>query len=194
MLVCLNLYIRPRLYIVDGIMAMEGNGPRNGDPVKLNVVLFSADPIALDATMCRIIDLNPEFVPTLKPGKEWGLGTYLCEEIELVGDPLEDFINKNFKVVRSPVKSVTSPSGAITTFKNLISPRPVIETDKCGQCGVCVKMCPVTPKAVDWHDGDKSRPPTHKYERCIRCFCCQELCPERAIKVQIPLLGRLLYR
>jgi len=194
MLVCLNLYIRPRLYIMDGIMAMEGNGPRNGDPVKLNVLLFSTDPIALDATMCRIIDLNPEFVPTLKPGKEWGLGTYLSEEIELVGDPLESFIHKQFQVVRAPVKSVTSPSGAITTFKNLISPRPVIEASKCGRCGVCVKMCPVTPKAVDWHDGDKSRPPTHKYERCIRCFCCQELCPEQAIKVQTPPLGRLLYR
>ena len=77
---------------------------------------------------------------------------------------------------------------------HLISPRPVIEAAKCGQCGVCVKMCPVNPKAVDWHNGDKSRPPTHKYERCIRCFCCQELCPERAIRVQTPLLGRLLHR
>ena len=194
MLVCLNLCIRPRLYVVDGIMAMEGNGPRNGTPVKLNVLLFSTDPIALDTTMCRIIDLNPEFVPTLKPGMEWGLGTCLAEEIELVGDPLESFINKQFRVVRAPVKAVTSPSGAVTTFKNLISPRPVIEVDKCGRCGVCVNVCPVSPKAVDWHDGDKSRPPVHQYGRCIRCFCCQELCPERAIGVQTPLLGKLLHR
>ncbi len=193
MLVCLTLSIRPRLYVVDGIMAMEGNGPRSGKPVKLNVLLFSTDPVALDATMCRIIDLDPEYVPTMKPGKEWGLGTYLPEEIELIGDPLESFVNKNFQILRSPVKPVASPSGVVTTFKNLISPRPVIEADRCLQCGVCINVCPVNPKAVDWHDRDKSRPPTHKYERCIRCFCCQELCPERAIEVKIPLMGKLLH-
>ena len=196
MLVCLTLRIRPRLYIVDGITAMEGNGPRGGDPVKLNVLLFSTDPVALDATMCRIIDLNPEFVPTSQPGKDWGLGTFLAKEIELLGDPLESFVNRNFNVVRAPVKSVTSPSGVVTTFKNLVSPRPVIEADKCGQCGLCVNVCPVSPKAVDWRDGDtlRAKPPRHTYERCIRCFCCQEVCPERAIRVQTPLLGRLLYR
>jgi len=32
MLVVLNLYIRPRLYVMDGICAMEGNGPRGGTP------------------------------------------------------------------------------------------------------------------------------------------------------------------
>lgn len=192
MLVCLNLYLRPRLYVMDGIIAMEGNGPRGGDLVKMNVMLMSSDPIALDATMCRLIDLNPEFVPTIKPGKEWGLGTYLPEEIDLVGDPLEPLVNKAFKVRREPVRAATTPSGTVTIFKNLVSPRPVIAPALCTHCGTCVNMCPVSPKAVDWHDGDKKKPPTHKYDRCIRCFCCQELCPERAITVQTPWLGRVL--
>jgi uncharacterized protein (DUF362 family)/Pyruvate/2-oxoacid:ferredoxin oxidoreductase delta subunit len=191
MLVVLNLYIRPRLYIVDGITAMEGNGPRGGNPVAMNVLLFSLDPVALDAVMCRLIDINPEFVPTMKPGREWGLGTYLTEEIELLGDPLESFINKDFNVVREPVKPVTN-SGTVPFIRNLISPRPVIEAARCTHCGTCVSVCPATPKAVDWHDGDKKTVPTYKYERCIRCFCCQELCPERAITVVKPLLGRLL--
>jgi uncharacterized protein (DUF362 family)/NAD-dependent dihydropyrimidine dehydrogenase PreA subunit len=192
MLVCLNLYLKPRLYIMDGIIAMEGNGPRGGDPVKMNVLLLSADPVALDATLCRLIDLNPEFVPTIPPGKAWGLGTYLPGEIELVGDPVEPLVNKAFIVSRAPVKAATTPSGTVTLFKNLVSPRPVINPEKCIRCGICVNMCPVSPKAVDWHDGDKTKPPTHKYERCIRCFCCQEMCPERAITVQTPWLGRVL--
>ena len=192
MLVCLNLYLRPRLFIVDGIIAMEGNGPRAGDPVAMKVLLLSADPIALDATLCRLIDLNPQNVPTIKPGKEWGLGTYLPDEIELVGDPLEPLVNKAFKVSRTPVQPATTPWGKVPAFKNLISPRPVINPEKCIRCGLCVKMCPVSPKAVNWHDGDKTRTPTHKYERCIRCFCCQESCPEHAITVQTPRLGRLL--
>jgi uncharacterized protein (DUF362 family)/Pyruvate/2-oxoacid:ferredoxin oxidoreductase delta subunit len=190
MLVCLNLYIRPRLYIMDGIMAMQGNGPASGDPIAMNVLLFSADPIALDATMCRMIDLNPEFAPTNKFGQEWGLGTYRAEEIELLGDPLTSFVNKRFKVVRAPVRPVTS-SSVVPFFRNIISPRPVIDPALCQLCGTCVKHCPANPKAVDWHDGDKTRPPTYKYGRCIRCFCCQELCTEAAITVKTPLLGKI---
>jgi uncharacterized protein (DUF362 family)/Pyruvate/2-oxoacid:ferredoxin oxidoreductase delta subunit len=193
MLVDLNTLIKPRLYIMDGIMAMEGNGPRSGKPKQLSVLLLSADPIALDATACRIIDLQPEVVPTAKPGEKAGLGTYHSENIEIVGDPLESFIDKSFSVNRLPPVSITS--GRIRTFiKNKITQRPVIVKEKCTHCGTCVKMCPVEPKAVDWYKGDKTRPPKHNYDRCIRCYCCQETCPEGAITITTPWLGRLLPR
>jgi formate hydrogenlyase subunit 6/NADH:ubiquinone oxidoreductase subunit I len=55
-------------------------------------------------------------------------------------------------------------------------------------------MCPVEPKAVDWRKGAESQPPTHDYDRCIRCYCCQESCPEGAISVQSTLLGKIFYR
>ncbi len=55
-------------------------------------------------------------------------------------------------------------------------------------------MCPVEPKAVNWHSGDKTRPPTYKYDRCIRCFCCQEVCPEGAISIKNPALSRVLMK
>jgi uncharacterized protein (DUF362 family)/Pyruvate/2-oxoacid:ferredoxin oxidoreductase delta subunit len=193
MLVSLNLYIRPRLYVVDGITAMQGNGPRGGDSCDLHALLFAQDPVALDAVMCRLIDLDPEYVPTMKPGREWGLGTYLPEEIELVGDPLEPLVNKAFNVVRAPVKPVTD-SAIVPFFRNLVSPRPVIDPARCTKCGTCVHVCPATPKAVDWHHGDHAQPPVHTYQRCIRCYCCQELCPERAITIQTPILGRLVGR
>ena len=84
MLVSLTIALKPRLYIMDGIMAMEGNGPGGGDPFAMNVLLFSQDPIALDATACMLVELSPEHVPTMRPGRDWGLGTYLREEIEIV--------------------------------------------------------------------------------------------------------------
>lgn len=41
MLVDLNRCVKPRLHIMDGITAMEGNGPTSGTPVDMKVMLFS---------------------------------------------------------------------------------------------------------------------------------------------------------
>jgi ferredoxin len=178
---------------MDAVMAMEGNGPRNGKPRKIGALLISSDPIALDAIACKIIDLNPAFVPTSEPGEKVGLGTYHYENIEVVGGNVDDYICKDFDVVRKPVEHASS--GAIRTFiKNRTNPRLVIDKTLCTRCGTCVLHCPVTPKAVDWVGGDQSRPPAHDYGRCIRCFCCQELCPEGAISIKETLLGRIFFR
>ena len=193
MLIDLNTLIRPRLYIMDGIVAMEGNGPRSGKLKRLNVLLLSSDPIALDATACRIICLNPEIVPTSKPGEKAGLGTYHVENIELIGEAIESFLDTSFEVNRAP--PMPGSGGRFRVFlKNRITQRPVIDKAKCTYCGTCVTMCPVQPKAVDWYKGDKSRPPRHDYNRCIRCYCCQETCPEGAIFIGSPLLARIYSR
>jgi len=91
MLVDINLCVTPRLYVMDGIVAMEGNGPMNGKPKKMGVLLFSADPVALDATGCRIIGVDPKYSLTVTIGKEAGIGVFDENEIELVGEPWKNF-------------------------------------------------------------------------------------------------------
>jgi uncharacterized protein (DUF362 family)/NAD-dependent dihydropyrimidine dehydrogenase PreA subunit len=193
MLVDLNTLVRPRFCLMDGIVAMEGNGPRSGKLRKLNVLLFSIDPIALDATACRIINLDPEIVTTSKPGERAGLGTYHSENIELVGDSLDSFICRDFDVIRIPQEHL-SQSRMSAFVKNRVCERPVIAGAKCTSCGMCVDMCPVDPKAVDWQKGNRKKPPVHYYDRCIRCYCCQESCPDGAISAQSTVLGRILFR
>ena len=193
MLIDLNSFVHPRLYIMDGIMAMEGNGPRGGDPKQMNVLLFSNDPIALDATMCRLMNLDPALVLTNRAGEEMGAGTYREEEIRLLGDPMEQFVALDYNVNREP-EPESSKRSQPNFIKHALTPRPYILAERCVKCGICVKMCPVTPKAVDWHDGNKSNPPSYQYDRCIRCYCCQELCPERAIQLKVPFLRRVLDR
>ncbi len=190
MLVDINTFIRPRLYIMDGITAMEGNGPRNGKPRNLNFILLSSDPVALDATAARIIDLNPAFVPTSDPGERSGLGTYQQSSMEILGDDLEAFITRDFDVVRKP--PVRATAGRLRKFfKNQICPRPVIDKTLCTRCGTCVEVCPVEPKALNW-DAESDKVPKHDYDQCIRCFCCQEMCPEGAITIKNTLLGRVV--
>jgi uncharacterized protein (DUF362 family)/Pyruvate/2-oxoacid:ferredoxin oxidoreductase delta subunit len=191
MLVDLDSFVRPRLYIMDGITAMEGNGPRGGSPKQMNVLLFSEDPVALDATVCRMINLDPNLVPTVKYGTESGRGVSAQDAIELVGDAFDQFRSDSFDIDRSPLKPY-NPSGVLKFVSNAFVAKPVINKRKCTECGTCIKVCPANPKAVDWVNGDKSRPPEHRYSLCIRCYCCQELCPEKAIDLRKPLMRRFL--
>jgi len=76
-------------------------------------------------------------------------------------------------------------------FDNLLISKPRIDASKCLKCGICIQICPIQPKSIDWVDGDKSQTPRHDHKRCIRCFCCQETCPEGAIFVKKPLLRKI---
>jgi len=185
MLIDLNMFLKPRLYIMDGIMAMEGNGPMSGDPKKMGVLLFSSDPIALDATVCRLVDVNPEYSYTVLFGMKAGHGTYKSSEITLLGDPLEGFIASDFNIDRGPISNLRGP-GLFAFDKDAAVPQPYIAEQNCRLCGVCVDMCPVSPKALDWQDNAADKPPAYDYGRCIRCFCCQEFCPHGAILISDP--------
>jgi len=191
MLVDLNNYVHPRLYLMDGITAMEGNGPRGGTPKQMNVLLFSDDPVALDAVVCRMVGISPEYVPTIKFGMETGAGTYLEDEIELLGDDFSSFVDDQFLISRKPIDAYTK-TGIQRFVKNRLVSKPVILSEKCTSCGTCVSMCPVDPKALNWDEGDKDKPPIYNYTQCIRCYCCQELCPESAIELKKPIFRKFL--
>ena len=180
MLVDLDAVIRPRLYVMDAIMAMEGNGPNGGTPRKVGALLVSSDPVALDSVACKLINLDPELVPTSKPGEKAGRGTYHYENIEIVGDSIEPLIVQDFDVKREPPVAVSS--GRIRNFiKNQTCPGPAIDKSRCTRCGICYKVCPLDPKAIVW-DKETGEFPVHNYNKCIRCYCCQELCPHAAIR------------
>ena len=189
MLIDLNKCVAPKLYVMDGIAAMEGNGPGSGDPVQMNVMLMSTDPVALDSVFSRLVYLKPEMVPTNYHGEKMGLGTWKEEEITLLtpdgeismSEAVKRYGNPQFNVDRTEVRKNiwTRMAGALNIFQK----KPYIEADKCVRCGICVQSCPVPGKAVDFRKG-KGKPPVYDYKKCIRCFCCQEMCPKKAIKVK----------
>ena len=189
MLIDLNKCVAPKLYVMDGIVAMEGNGPGSGDPVPMNILLMSTDPVALDSVFSRLVYLKPEMVPTNYHGEKMGLGTWKEEEITFLtpdgeismAEAVKKYGNPDFNVDRTEVRKNiwTRMAGALNIFQK----KPYIEADKCVRCGICVQSCPVPGKAVDFRKG-KDKPPVYDYKKCIRCFCCQEMCPKKAIKVK----------
>jgi len=189
----INNCVQPRLCIMDGITAMEGNGPRGGNPVDMNVLIFSTDPVALDMVLCRLIRMKPEYVPTLLsiPGNSLLLKD---EEIELAGDNIQDLINPSFNAVRKKFDRYSSSRSFPVFLKNLVSPKPVIDYDRCRNCGKCVLQCPTDPKSVQWKENGDFAFPVYNYSTCIRCYCCQEICPHHSISIKTPPLGRLIKR
>ena len=63
----------PRSFaIVDGIVGMEGNGPIQGRPKRAGVLVFGSDLVAVDATCCRIMDIEPKKVDYLRMAADMG--------------------------------------------------------------------------------------------------------------------------
>jgi uncharacterized protein (DUF362 family) len=79
----------PQLAIVDGIIGMEGDGPLNGTPKPLGVIVMGADLLAVDATCCRLMKLDPQRVGYLQLGERKKLGLLAAAAIQQIGEPID---------------------------------------------------------------------------------------------------------
>lgn len=80
----------PDLALVDGIVGMEGDGPLNGEAKPMGVLVMGADPLAVDATCCRVMGLLPEKVAHLALGEERRLGVLQEKDIVQLGAAIAD--------------------------------------------------------------------------------------------------------
>ena len=84
----------------------------------------------MDATACRIINLDPEVVPTATLGEKAGLGTYHSDNIEMVGESIDSFVDSDFDVIRTPPEHANR-SRIRALIKNRLSERPTINKGLC---------------------------------------------------------------
>jgi len=90
----LNTVIKPTLTIVDGIICMEGLGPVDGDPIRMDLVIAGEDPLAIDSICARVMGFNPEEIEVLRYAYELGIGAFKPHEIEVVGEELERVVRR----------------------------------------------------------------------------------------------------
>lgn len=79
----------PELAIVDGIIGMEGDGPLMGDAKPLGALIMGHDLVALDATCCRLMKIDPEKLGYLVLGHAKRLGRLKIAEIPQLGEAID---------------------------------------------------------------------------------------------------------
>lgn len=182
-------YVKPVLHIMDGITGMEGAGPSAGRPRDIGVILASDNPYDLDKAACEIIGLKVKDVPTLRKAVERDLSSDSMDDVEVIGDKIDDFRIDDYVMAPSISGSLRKiPKPVINFLMKRLKSIPVFKHDICVGCGDCAANCP--PKVIEMVDGK----PIIDYAGCISCFCCQELCPVKAIDIKKPALAKLLFK
>lgn len=187
MLVDLNKLADVDFVVMDAVFGMEGNGPMGGDPKFCGYVLASRSVYALDVSAQRLIGMDPDQIATTVSAKRRGL----LDAVEETGDavvPVAGFV----------LPSTYGVPPRNTWFRKILlsrmqkagrtyAPAPCAVPECCTGCGQCVRICPKD--AVVLKEGKAA----FDLSRCIRCYCCHEMCQERAIDLKRGVIGKLLH-
>jgi Pyruvate/2-oxoacid:ferredoxin oxidoreductase delta subunit len=172
--------VRPAITLLDGVLGMEGEGPgRAGTPRTFGVLLAGREAAAVDAAVSLMFGLGEDGLLTTRAARATGL---LSGALEIDGElPL-------FSDVRIPGSSppLIGRRRLLRVVRRQLLRRPVCDAKSCRLCGECWRLCPA--KAI----GAATRGLRFDYDRCIRCYCCIEVCPHAALAARETLVGRLV--
>lgn len=167
---------RFNLHIMDGITAMQGEGPTAGEPYASNKILISKDPVALDVIGAKMLNMSIDSVPILATAQRRGIGEGDLNNIILDGDYKTIPRLEGFKLPKRFKSNLSGNSKAVIKVVDFFKARPTVNTKKCRRCNMCVESCPV-------HAIDRETKKIN-YEKCIECMCCHELCMFKAVELK----------
>ena len=197
----INQQVRPDLVIVDGLVGMEGNGPGDGDPFRLGLLMVCDDAFLNDLAVCRLMALSWRDVPYLRYAAEAGI----------INEDMARQIEASLPVLRpirhAPARSrlaILSEAPSLMWLKRAVRPlveKPAVaqaayrlriiqdvydrsddtlrlvrrQSERCEGCSRCVDICPM---GLDLDAIGRAD------ERCIQCLYCWFICPRDALVVE----------
>ncbi len=199
-------YVTPDLVVVDGIIGMEGNGPGDGDPVRLGLLLGATSAALCDLVVAQMVGLELERIPYLGHALERGMLTEA--DVAVVSDTVQCHRSIQPAPERSRL-AVLSEDPRLAWLKRAARPltdKPGIAKaayrlgviqdvyspvddgvqgvkraqSDCGPCTACADACP-TRLPLD-RIGLDTEPPD-----CIGCLYCWWVCPDDVISLDGPL-------
>jgi len=187
-LVDLNEAVTPDYFLMDGIMGMEGPGPGRGLPVKIGLLLGSTNPLILDMIASRVAGYEPLLIPTSRAA--FFRKTWLSSEDDIIydGPAISSLLMQGFNKIPISTTNNIALKFILKRIKFLkkLERRPDFIHQNCTGCQKCVNICPV--QAI-------SPLPLNKKHivltdnKCIRCFCCSEVCSDNAVVIRRKVFG-----
>jgi len=175
--------IRSDLTLMDGIAAMDQDGPASGRLRKPELLIGGADSVAVDSVFSTLIDMEPLGLFTTREAYKRALGEAMLENIEIRGEGLKENLIKDFELPgKAGIINILGPFAKI--LAGFIKFGPHINEKSCRKCNICAETCPVSAITID---AVKS---IIDLKKCIRCMCCHEVCPYRAVELRRNILAR----
>lgn len=179
-LVDICAFLKPDFALMDGVWAMEGDGPTGGSRRQAGLLGASDSPYALDVCMSEIIGFPPGSICMLADAAQRGLGPGSSEEIEVLGQAMQGLRAEDFRKAKAASTDFIDrlPGFLRPAAKRIATPYPRIRKKDCVGCGKCAESCPQ--QAISLEGGKANI----RYGACIRCFCCHEMCPMHVVGVR----------
>lgn len=178
-----------KLHVIDAVVGMDGEGPTNGKPKFIGQIMAAQNPYALDAVAVKLF-AEPFEMPLLQVAEKRGLIQKDLSDVDFDWDEwqsrrIKDF---NFSPVTDADTFLHMPKWVKKLAKKYLTKKVKIDKSVCRGCGKCARHCPA--KAITVKDGKANV----AQSKCIRCYCCQELCPFDAVRFHKSLLYRFVHR
>ncbi|MBR1657972.1 MAG: DUF362 domain-containing protein [Synergistaceae bacterium] len=183
----LDIYmgVKPAFTILDGVIGMQGDGPTSGEPYEFGVIGACIDALTMDFHLCGMLGGKLEDYPLYMAAKKRNMPQCNLDPSDVEGDIDSSHVFPNVKLPKTRSMRLLPH---IPFLDRLMTSKPVHIPELCIGCGRCAEICAA---GALRHE---NRHLYFDYGKCIRCYCCHEMCPVKAIKFRESMLVKIVNR
>ncbi len=183
LLLDIYLGVKPTFTILDGVIGMHGDGPTSGEPYEFGVIGACVDALTMDFHLCKMLGAKFEDYPLYMAAKNRNMPQCNLDPSDVEGDIDSSHVFPNVKLPKTRSMRLLP---RVPFIDRLMTSKPVHIPELCIGCGRCAAVCAA---GALKHE---NRHLYFDYGKCIRCYCCHEMCPVKAIKFKESMLVKLV--